>query len=103
MICEKPKDPLCYRAMGLRSLGTSFLGILTEKEKIMKLSTRNVIKGKVVDVKDGMIMSKVKVDIGGGNIVTSLIRVEAVKELGVTVGGEVYVLIKATSVMLATD
>jgi len=67
----------------------------------MKLSTRNVIKGKVIDVKEGVIMAKVKVDIGSGNVVTSLISVEAVKELEVKVGDEIQVLIKATSVMLA--
>jgi molybdopterin-binding protein len=69
----------------------------------MKLSTRNVIKGKVLDVKEGMVMAKVKVDIGGGNTLTSLISTEAVKELDVKPGVEVDVLIKATSVMLARE
>ena len=69
----------------------------------MKLSTRNILKGKVVDLKEGMVMAKVKVDIGGGNIITAIITVEAVQELGVKVGGEAAVLIKATSVMVATD
>ncbi|NLI31795.1 MAG: TOBE domain-containing protein [Deltaproteobacteria bacterium] len=69
----------------------------------MKLSARNVIKGKVVDVKEGMIMAKVKVDIGGGNVVTSLVSVEAVKELNVKPGEEIYVMIKATSVILARE
>ncbi len=69
----------------------------------MKLSTRNVLKGKVTDVKEGMVMAKVKVDVGNGNILTSLISTEAVKELGVKVGENILVLIKATSVMLAKD
>jgi molybdopterin-binding protein len=69
----------------------------------MKLSTRNIFKGKVVDLKEGMIMAKVKVDIGGGNIVTAIITVEAAKELGVKVGEDLSVLIKATSVMVAKD
>jgi molybdopterin-binding protein len=69
----------------------------------MKLSTRNVIKGKVVEVKEGMIMAKVKVDIGNGNVLTSLISTEAVKELNVKAGEEIQVLIKATSVMLAKE
>ena len=67
----------------------------------MKLSTRNVFKGKVMEVKEGNVMAKVKVDIGGGNVATSLISTEAVKELGVKEGEEVHVLVKATSVMLA--
>jgi molybdopterin-binding protein len=69
----------------------------------MKLSTRNIFKGKVLDVKEGMIMAKVKVDIGGGNIVTAIITDEALKELGVKVGEELSVLVKATSVMVARD
>lgn len=67
----------------------------------MQLSTRNVLKGKVTDIKEGMVMATVKVDTGNGNILTSLISTEAVKELGVKVGGDINVLIKATSVMLA--
>jgi molybdopterin-binding protein len=69
----------------------------------MKLSTRNVLKGKVTEVKEGMVMAKVKVDIGNGNVITSLISTEAVKDLGVKVGEEILVLIKATSVMLAKE
>jgi len=69
----------------------------------MKLSTRNVIKGKVVEVKEGQVAAKVKLDIGGGNIITSAITVDAVKELGIKVGDQVYALIKATSVMIGKD
>lgn len=69
----------------------------------MKLSTRNVLNGKVTEIKEGMVMSKVKVDIGGGNVLTSVISMEAVKDLGLKVGGEASVLIKATSVILGTD
>ena len=69
----------------------------------MKLSTRNIIKGKVVDIQEGMVAAKVKVDIGGGNTITSSVTVEAVKELGLTVGDEISVLIKASSVMLGKD
>ncbi len=66
----------------------------------MKLSTRNIIKGKVTDVQLGTVAAKVKVDIGGGNMITSTITVEAVKDLGIKVGDDVSVLIKASSVML---
>ena len=69
----------------------------------MKISARNLLKGKVVDVKTGPVMAKVKVDLGGGNVLTSLISHEAVDELDVKVGEEINVMIKATSVMLAKD
>jgi molybdopterin-binding protein len=45
----------------------------------------------------------VKVDIGGGNILTSTITVEVVKELSLKSGDQVYALIKASSVMIAKD
>ncbi len=69
----------------------------------MKLSTRNIIKGKVKEVQEGMVIANVKVDVGGGNTITSTITVEAVKELGIKVGDEVSVLIKASSVMLGKE
>ncbi len=65
----------------------------------MKLSTRNILKGKVVEVKEGMIMAKVRVDIGGGNVITAIITDDALKDLNAKVGDELAVLIKATSVM----
>lgn len=69
----------------------------------MKLSTRNVIKGKVIEVKEGMVASKVVLDIGAGNKITSIITVDAIKELEIKVGDELNVLVKATSVMLMKD
>jgi molybdopterin-binding protein len=73
------------------------------KEEFMKLSTRNILKGKVVEVKEGQVAAKVKVDIGGGNVITSAITVDAVKDLGIKVGDEVCALIKATSVMIGKE
>jgi len=69
----------------------------------MKLSTRNIIKGKVKSIQEGTVITNVKVDIGGGNTITSTITVEAVKELGLKVGDAVSVLIKASSVMLGKE
>ena len=57
----------------------------------MKLSTRNVIKGKVTDLQEGMVAAKVKVDIGGGDTLTSTITVEAVRDLGIKIGDDVSV------------
>ncbi len=69
----------------------------------MKLSTRNVIKGKIVEVKEGAVAAKIKVDIGGGNVITSTITVEAVRELALKQGDEVFALIKASSVMIMKE
>lgn len=67
----------------------------------MKISARNVIKGKVVEIKKGAVAAQVRVDIGGGNTLTSMITVDAVEDLGLDKGQEVNVIIKATEVMLA--
>lgn len=68
----------------------------------MPLSARNQIKGKVVDVKTGAVAAQVKVDIGGGNVITSMITADSVAEMGIIVGSEVTVVIKSSEVMLAT-
>lgn len=69
----------------------------------MKISARNVFKGKVLEIKEGPVNSQIRVDIGGGNTITSMITTDATRELGIEVGGEVHVVIKASEVMLATD
>jgi molybdopterin-binding protein len=67
----------------------------------MKLSARNVLKGKVVEVKKGAVAAQVRVDIGG-HVLTSMITVDAVEDLGLKQGDQVSVVIKSTEVMLAT-
>lgn len=69
----------------------------------MKISARNQLKGKVTEVKTGPVNSQIKVDIGGGNVVTSMITSDAAADLGVAEGKAVYVIVKASEVMLATD
>ena len=69
----------------------------------MRLSARNQIKGTVVEVKKGATTSHVRVDIGGGNTMTSSITNEAVDELGIKAKGQVIVVIKASDVMIAVD
>jgi molybdopterin-binding protein len=69
----------------------------------MRISARNQIKGTVVDVTKGTTTSHVRVDIGGGQIVTSSITNEAVDDLGIKAGGKATVVIKASDVMIAVD
>ena len=69
----------------------------------MRISARNQIKGSVVEVKKGATTSHVRVDIGGGNVLTSSITNEAVDELGIKAKGHVTVVIKASDVMIAVD
>ncbi len=69
----------------------------------MKLSARNQLKGKIINIQEGAVNSIVTLDIGGGNIITSTISCNAVKELGLEVGEDAYAVIKATSVMIGID
>ena len=69
----------------------------------MRLSARNQIKGTVADVKKGATTAHVRVDIGGGVIVTSSITNDAVDDLGIKAGGKVTVVVKASDVMLAVE
>jgi molybdopterin-binding protein len=66
----------------------------------MRISARNQIKGTVVAVKKGATTSHVRIDIGGGNLVTSSITNEAVDDLGIKIGIAVTVVIKASDVMI---
>jgi molybdopterin-binding protein len=70
---------------------------------IMRISARNQIKSTVVEVKKGATTSHVRVDIGGGQIITSSITNEAVDDLGVKAGGKATVVVKASDVMIAVD
>jgi molybdenum-pterin binding domain len=69
----------------------------------LKISARNQLTGKVVEIKEGAVNSIVVVEIGGGNKVSATISVCSVKELGIAVGSEVTAIVKSTSVMLATE
>lgn len=68
----------------------------------MKLSARNMLKGKIVEVTKGTTTAHVKIDIGG-QIVTSAITNEAVDALKLAEGQDAYAVIKASDVMVAID
>ncbi len=69
----------------------------------MRISARNQIKGKVVEVTKGATTSHVRVDIGSGQVVTASITNEAVADLGIKTGDTATVVIKASDVMIAVD
>jgi len=73
------------------------------KDRSMRISARNQIKGTVVDVKKGATTSHVRVDIGNGQTITSSITNEAVDELGIKAKGHVTVFVKASDVMIGVD
>jgi molybdopterin-binding protein len=72
------------------------------EEIAMKISARNKLKGKVVEVKKGTTTAHVKIDIGG-QTVTAAITNDSVDELKLASGQAVYAVIKASDVMVGTD
>jgi len=69
----------------------------------MKLSARNKLKGKIIDVKKGATTAHVRLEIAPGQVVTASITNEAVEELGLKAGGTAIAVVKASDVMIAVD
>jgi molybdopterin-binding protein len=69
----------------------------------MKISARNQLKGKVVEIESGSVNAIVTIDIGGGNFISATISMASVKNLKLEVGSDAYAIIKATSVMVGID
>ena len=69
----------------------------------MKISARNQIAGTIVDVQKGATTSHVRIDIGGGTVITSSITNEAVDQLKLVKGQKAYAVVKASDVMVAID
>lgn len=66
----------------------------------MKISARNQIRGTIAHLTKGAVNGQVKIDIGGGNVITSSITEEAIAELGLAIGDDVTVFIKASDVLI---
>jgi molybdopterin-binding protein len=69
----------------------------------MKLSARNVLKGKVLKVVKGAVNSEVTLELPGGAQVISIITNSSVENLGLEEGKEAFAVIKASNVMVAVD
>ena len=69
----------------------------------MKLSARNILKGKVIKIVHGAVNDEVTLQLPGGEQIVSIITDGSVKRLELKEGKEVYAVIKASSVMIAVD
>jgi molybdopterin-binding protein len=65
----------------------------------MEISARNKIKGTIVEITLGSVMAKVQINIGS-TVISSVITIESVTDLGLKVGDEVYAIVKSTEVMI---
>ncbi len=69
----------------------------------MKVSARNQLKGTIVDVVKGATTSHVRIDVGGGVIMTASITNEAVDDLKLAKGQPAIAVVKATDVLVAVE
>ena len=65
-----------------------------------KLSARNQLKGRVIEVRKGATTSHVRIDIGNGIVITLAITNESVADLDLKAGDEAWAVIKASDVMI---
>ena len=72
----------------------------TKGKQPMKISARNQLSGTVSAITPGAVNGQIKVDIGGGNVITSSITEEAIADLGLAVGDTVTVIVKASDVLI---
>jgi molybdopterin-binding protein len=69
----------------------------------MKLSARNILKGRILQVTKGQTTAHVKIEIAPGVVMTASITNEAVEDLELKAGYAAYAVIKASDVMVARD
>ncbi|NLV28201.1 MAG: TOBE domain-containing protein [Methanomicrobiales archaeon] len=69
----------------------------------MKISARNCIPGTIKSIIKGPVNAEVILDIGNGNMITSIITTHAVENLGLLEGNKAYAVIKSSEVMIATE
>jgi len=69
----------------------------------MKISARNVLKGRVKQLTEGAVNTEIVVELASGVEVVSIITKSGADGLGLKEGKHVYAVIKASDVMIALD
>ena len=69
----------------------------------MKISARNVLSGKILSIVKGPVTTEVTLEIAPGVQIVSTITSSSAQSLNLKEGGSAYAVIKASSVMVATD
>jgi molybdopterin-binding protein len=70
---------------------------------IMQISARNSLKGKIKSIETGAVNNQVIIELLNGTEVVSIITKDSAERLNLTEGKEVYAVVKASDVMIATD
>ncbi len=93
----------CRQALNLQFHAEEESETLFEQEEQMKLSARNILKGKVVKVTKGAVNTEITLQLAGGEQIVSIITNTSAENLKLKVGGDAYAIIKASNVMMGVD
>lgn len=66
----------------------------------MQISARNQLKGTIIAIEKGPITGKVKIDVGGGNTITSIVTAETIDDMNLAAGDTVVAFIKSSEVLI---
>ena len=69
----------------------------------MKISARNILKGRVIKIVQGAVNCEVTLEVTPGVAVVSIITKTSVQSLGLAEGKDAFAVIKASSVMIAVE
>ncbi|WAL58437.1 TOBE domain-containing protein [Thermocoleostomius sinensis] len=69
----------------------------------MEVSARNALKGNVKALVIGAVNAEVTVEVAPGIEIVAVITKSSAERLGLAEGKEVYAVVKASDVMIATD
>ena len=69
----------------------------------MKISARNMLKGKVKQVNPGAVNTEVVIELPGGAEIVSIITRTSADNLGLAAGKEAYAIVKASNVIIGVD
>ena len=69
----------------------------------MRISARNQLRGTVVSIERGAVNGIVQIEVAPGLVISSSITNEAIRDLGLAVGGKAVAVIKSSSVMVGVQ
>jgi molybdopterin-binding protein len=69
----------------------------------MRISARNILKGKIIKIVRGAVNAEVTIELPGGTQLVSIITNSSVENLDLTEGKEAYAIIKASNVMVGVE
>ncbi len=93
-------NPYCYPNELLPYQWFRCLPIDMNGKSCCRLSARNQLKGKIVEIEEGAVNARIVLDIGCGHRVTSIITMASLRDLNLTVGGTATAVIKSSDVIM---